>query len=67
MALTYRAAVHGDAGEFDVASALIEESDAFTDATGDAPLRYAALLLVVRRGEEAQASSLLQTCPPGRN
>jgi DNA-binding CsgD family transcriptional regulator len=63
LALTYRAAVHVHAGEFAAASELIEEADALTETTGNAPLRYAALLLVVWRGAEAEASTLLQTFP----
>ena len=61
LALTYRAAVHVHAGEFAAASELIEEADALTEATGNAPLRYAALVLVVWRGEEAEASELIET------
>jgi DNA-binding CsgD family transcriptional regulator len=42
--------VHVHAGDFDVASAMIEESDAITDATGNSPLKYSSLLLVAWRG-----------------
>jgi DNA-binding CsgD family transcriptional regulator len=63
VALTYRAAVHVHAGEFLAASELIEEADALTEATGNAPLRYAAMLLAVWRGREAEASTLLATYP----
>ncbi|MEV4318188.1 AAA family ATPase [Actinocrispum sp. NPDC049592] len=55
LALTYRAAVHVHAGEFDLASTLVEESDAITKATGNSPLAYASLLLVAWRGEDARA------------
>ena len=51
LALMYRAALHVHAGEFTAASDLIEESDAITEATGNAPLRYASLMLVAWRGE----------------
>jgi DNA-binding CsgD family transcriptional regulator len=51
LSLTYRAAVHVHAGEFTAASELIEESEAITEATGNAPLRYGSPLLVAWRGE----------------
>ena len=60
LALTYRAAVHIYAGEFDVASTLIEESEAIVDLAGTSPLRSSALLLVCWRGEDTQASSRIQ-------
>jgi DNA-binding CsgD family transcriptional regulator len=63
LALTYRAAVHVHAGEFTAASELIEEADALTEATGNAPLRYAAMLLAVWRGGEAEASKLFEAYP----
>jgi DNA-binding CsgD family transcriptional regulator len=59
--LEYRAGVHLHAGEFAAASALIEEADAITAATGNAPLRYTALFLAAWRGEEAQALRLIET------
>jgi DNA-binding CsgD family transcriptional regulator len=59
LALTYRAVVHIHAGEFAAASALIEETDAITEATGNAPVRYSALLLVSWRGVEAEALELV--------
>jgi tetratricopeptide (TPR) repeat protein len=62
LALTYRAAVHVHAGDFAAASQLIEEADALTEATGNAPL-YAAMLLVVWRGNEVEASTVLQANP----
>ena len=60
LALTYRAAVHVHGGEFDLASALIEESDSLTDVTGHSPLGYARLLLVAWRGEDARAPELIR-------
>ena len=60
LALVYRAAVHVHAGEFAAASALIEEADAITEATGNAPVRYSSLLLVAWRGEEDQALKLIE-------
>jgi DNA-binding CsgD family transcriptional regulator len=55
VALSYRAGVHVHAGEFTSAAALIEEADAITRATGNAPLRYTSLMLVAWRGDESQA------------
>jgi DNA-binding CsgD family transcriptional regulator len=55
LSLTYRAAALVHAGEFTAASELIEESDAITEATGNAPLRYGSLLLVAWRGEAPPA------------
>ena len=50
LALGYRAVTHLHAGEFAAASALAGESEAITEATGNAPARYAALLLAAWRG-----------------
>jgi DNA-binding CsgD family transcriptional regulator len=55
IALSYRACVHLHAGEFVEASALIEEADAISAASGSAPLRYTSLVLLAWRGEEATA------------
>jgi DNA-binding CsgD family transcriptional regulator len=63
LALTYRAAAHVHAGEFAAAAELVEEADALTEATGYARLGYAAMLLVVWRGNEAEASTVLETYP----
>jgi DNA-binding CsgD family transcriptional regulator len=52
VALSYRAAVHVHAGEFDLASSLIEETDALTDLTGITMLGYSPALLVAWRGED---------------
>jgi DNA-binding CsgD family transcriptional regulator len=59
IALTYRASFHVHAGEFAAASALIEEADAISEATGNAPLAYTSLLLAAWRGQEDQASQLI--------
>jgi DNA-binding CsgD family transcriptional regulator/tetratricopeptide (TPR) repeat protein len=59
-ALTYRAAVHVHAGEFAAASALIEEADAITAATGNVPLMYASLELAAWTGREAEALELIE-------
>ncbi|WP_105969075.1 LuxR C-terminal-related transcriptional regulator [Streptomyces geranii] len=51
LALSYRAVVHVHAGEFDLASALIDESDTLTLATGNSRLGYALSLVMVWRGD----------------
>jgi DNA-binding CsgD family transcriptional regulator len=58
LALGYRAVVHLHAGEFATASALTQEADAITEATGNAPAKYAGLLVAVWRGREAEAMGL---------
>ena len=55
LALGYRSIVHMHAGEFAAASALNEEADAITEATGNAPAKYASLVLAAWRGVEAEA------------
>ena len=60
LAATYRAGVHVHAGEFAAAAALIEEADAITEATGNAPLMYSSLVLAAWRGQEAQALELIE-------
>jgi DNA-binding CsgD family transcriptional regulator len=60
VALAYRAGVHVHAGQFAAASALIDEADAITEATGYAPLSYTSLVLVAWRGEEARALELIE-------
>ena len=59
--------MHVHAGEFAAASALIEEADAIAAATGNAPLRYASLLLAAWRGEEARTLKLIETRARGRD
>jgi DNA-binding CsgD family transcriptional regulator len=60
LAATYRAGVHVHAGEFAAAEALIEEAEAITEATGNAPLGYTSLVLAAWRGQEAQALELIE-------
>jgi DNA-binding CsgD family transcriptional regulator len=55
IALAYRAGAHLQAGEFNAASALNDEADAISAATGNEPLRYASLMLLAWRGDEAKA------------
>jgi DNA-binding CsgD family transcriptional regulator len=61
MLLAYLAGAHVYAGEFVAAAALIEESDSITTATGNAPMRYAAVFLAGWRGDEAPALKLIET------
>jgi len=58
--LEYRAAVHIHAGEFAAASALVEEADAISAVTGNAPLRYASLFLATLSGDEAPVLKLIE-------
>lgn len=57
--LVYLAGVHVHDGEFAAAATLIEEADAITAATGNAPMRYAAAVLAAWRGEELPAVKLI--------
>lgn len=59
LALGYRALVHLYAGEFAAASALLEDGDAITEATGGAAVKYPALLLAGWRGVDPK--ELLET------
>jgi DNA-binding CsgD family transcriptional regulator len=60
VALVYRARVHLHAGELAEASALIDEADAITAATGYAPVPYTSLVLAAMRGEEAKALEVIE-------
>lgn len=57
--LVYLAGVRVHDGEFAAASALIEEADAITTATGNAPMRYAAAVLAAWQGQESSAVTLI--------
>jgi DNA-binding CsgD family transcriptional regulator len=59
LALAYRAAVDVFGGEFAAAAALIEEADAITEATGNAPVKYPSGLLVAWRGRETEAEQYI--------
>ncbi|MEV5759546.1 AAA family ATPase [Streptomyces tendae] len=59
VALTYRAGVHLQAGEFAEASALIDEANALNTATGNTPPDYTSLLLVAWRDDEHQAKKAI--------
>jgi DNA-binding CsgD family transcriptional regulator len=59
-ALNFRAGLDVHCGELAAASALLEEADAITEATGAVPLRYASLWLAAWRGREAEALELIE-------
>jgi DNA-binding CsgD family transcriptional regulator len=59
LADSYRAGVHVHAGEFVAASALMDDSSAIIQTSGNAPLIYTTPLLAAYRGEESRAVRLL--------
>jgi DNA-binding CsgD family transcriptional regulator len=59
LCLTYRAALHVQGGEFDVAEALVEEAADISKVTGNAYLGYAAIMLLVMRGEDADVAQTI--------
>jgi DNA-binding CsgD family transcriptional regulator len=59
-ALTYRACMHVLAGEFALASALMDEAYAIAEATGSVPLRYPSMLLAAWRGQEGAALKVIE-------
>ena len=60
IALTYRAGVAVHAGEFAAAAAMIDEAEAISQATGNAPLRYTSLVLAAWRGDETRTLELIR-------
>ena len=64
LALVYLATLRVYEGNLEAAAALLDESDAIADATGTAPLTFGRLLLAGFRGDEAQASALIEACEP---
>jgi ATP/maltotriose-dependent transcriptional regulator MalT len=60
--LTYHAGLLVLAGEFASAAALIEEADAIATATGVAHFDYASPLLAAMRGDETEASEVIEAC-----
>ena len=59
VALVYRSGVHLFGGEFVAAEALVHEADAIAEATGNAALLYAWLLVSAWRGVEAVAREFI--------
>jgi DNA-binding CsgD family transcriptional regulator len=60
-AANYLAALNIHSGNFAAAGALIDEVDAITEATGLAPLKYAAVMLAASRGDQAQVQTFFET------
>ena len=61
LALGVRAGIHIHQGEFSSASALTTEADAIVEATGNAPVRYPAVLLAAWRGAETATTDFLDS------
>ncbi|RRR44761.1 helix-turn-helix transcriptional regulator [Mycolicibacter terrae] len=59
-ALTTRAGVHVQAGEFASARALLAEARSLSAAAGQTPVRYHELALAAWAGDEAQATVLIE-------
>ena len=59
-ALNFLAITHLLAGELTTAAVMIEEDRLIAEATGVTPIAYAAMALVAWRGDEAQASQLIE-------
>lgn len=57
--LVYRAGVLLHNGDFAAAARLVDEADALADATGQAPLQYASLVLAGWVGDEAAATEVI--------
>jgi DNA-binding CsgD family transcriptional regulator len=60
LSLATRSAVHLFAGEFTMASSLLEEGKAISEATGSSLAPYVGLAHVTFRGREAEAASLIE-------
>ncbi len=60
-ALMYRAGVSIFMGRLEEAGALLEESEAISQATGLAPGQYATLLLMAWRGQEQEALEVIES------
>ncbi|MEV1023259.1 AAA family ATPase [Streptomyces sp. NPDC050264] len=61
LALGYRAALSVHAGDFDLASTLIDEAATITEVTGHSPMAYPSLLLMAWRGEDEQAAEVMRS------
>jgi DNA-binding CsgD family transcriptional regulator len=59
-ALNFLARTHVRAGELATAALMIEEGRLIAEATGNPPLAYTAMELAAWRGQEAQASELIE-------
>jgi DNA-binding CsgD family transcriptional regulator len=58
--LNYLAALNVHSGAFVTATALVDEVDSITRATGIPPLKYAAAMLIAARGDQARTLELLE-------
>ena len=65
LALNYLATLRIFEGDLDTAAALLDEAEAIADATGAAPIVFGRLQLAAFRGDEAQASMLIEASEPG--
>ena len=64
LAMNYLATLHIFEGDLDAAAALLDEAEAIADATGAAPIVFGRLQLAAFRGDEAQASVLIEASEP---
>jgi DNA-binding CsgD family transcriptional regulator len=60
----YLAAFNVHSGNFATAAALIDEVEAITQATGLAPLKYAAAMLAASRGDQARMQTFHESLLP---
>jgi ATP/maltotriose-dependent transcriptional regulator MalT len=60
LALNYLATLRIFEGDLDPAASLLDEAEAIADATGTAPIVFGRLLLAGFRGDETQASMLIE-------
>src|SRR5262249_44833239 len=64
LALNYLAIMRIYEGNLEAATALLDEADAIANATGSAPIAFGRLQLAGFRGDEAQASVLIEASEP---
>ena len=61
IAFNMRSTAHLYAGEFTEAASLVAQAESVTEATGSSIAPYGAVALAAYRGQEAQATQLIQT------
>ncbi len=64
LAMNYLATLRIYEGDLEAAAALLEEAEAIANATGAAPIVFGRLQLAAFRGDEAQASALIEASEP---
>jgi DNA-binding CsgD family transcriptional regulator len=64
VALNYLATLRIFEGDLDTGATLLDEAEAIADATGAAPIVFGRLQLTAFRGDEAQASALIEASEP---